>query len=48
MFVRLPQPIKDWLKKTAEENMRTQNAELVLALKEKMKRTENEKSGTTA
>lgn len=38
MRIRLPDDVKDWLKKEARKNLRTQNAELVMALMEKMDR----------
>ncbi len=46
--VLLPIEIKRWLAIQAATNMRSQNSEIILALKEKMERLENEKSGTTA
>lgn len=44
--LRLPDEIKDWLKLSAERNMRSQNAEIVLALKEKMARDANAHLGS--
>lgn len=46
--VLLPIDVKRWLAIEAATNMRSQGAEVVLALKEKMGRQQNEKSGTTA
>lgn len=36
MRIRLPVDVKKWLEKEASRNMRTQNAELVMAIREKM------------
>lgn len=44
MRIRLPVDVKEWLKKEASRNMRTQNAELVMAIREKMA-TAGEKFG---
>ena len=46
--VLLPTDVKRWLAIQAATNLRSQNSEVVLALREKMQRLENEKSGTTA
>jgi len=46
--LRMPPEVKKWVADQAERNMRSQNAEVVLALKEKMERHQNEKSGTSA
>lgn len=46
--ISIPTEIKRWLAIQAATNMRSQSAEIILALKEKMDRTENEKSGTPA
>lgn len=45
MKIRLPKEIKRWLAIEAAKNMRTQSAEVVLALKEKMDRSANSEDG---
>jgi hypothetical protein len=44
----IPLEIKRWLAVEAARNLRSQSAEIVIALREKMERSENEKSGTSA
>ena len=39
MRIRLPADVKRWLEQEADRNMRTQNAELVVAVREKMAAT---------
>ncbi len=34
--IRVPQDVKDWLETQAEKNLRTQGAEIVLAVRAKM------------
>lgn len=46
--IAMPADIKRWLAIEAAKNMRSLSGEILLALREKMDRTENEKSGTTA
>lgn len=41
--LNIPSDVKDWLAEQADKNLRSQTAEIVLALREKMKR-ENEKA----
>jgi hypothetical protein len=36
--LRMPDDVKEWVAHQARENMRSQNAEIVMALKEKMDR----------
>lgn len=36
MRIRLPEDVKDWIEAEAARNMRTQNAEVVIAIREKM------------
>lgn len=43
----IPFEMKRWLAIQAAQNMRSQSAEVLIAIKEKMERSENEKSGTT-
>lgn len=38
MRIRLPEDVKDWIEAQAEVNLRTQNAEIVMAIREQMKR----------
>jgi hypothetical protein len=38
MRIRLPEDVKSWLAKTASKNLRTQNAELVVALQAQMEK----------
>lgn len=45
--INIPPDVKDWLAEQAHKNLRSQTAEIVLALREKMKR-ENEKADATA
>lgn len=44
----IPVDIKDWLENESAKNMRSQSAEILLAIREKMTRQKDEKSGTTA
>jgi hypothetical protein len=37
--VRLPKEIKEWLAESARKNLRTQNSELVVVLRERMEAT---------
>lgn len=37
--LRMPDDVKEWVARQARENMRSQNAEIVMALKEKMDRS---------
>ena len=48
--IAIPLEMKRWLAVEAARNMRSQSAEILLAVREKMDRTENEKAGppTTA
>ena len=47
--LNMPDEIKCWLADQAEMNMRSQNAEVILALKEKMHRqSETKKANATA
>lgn len=48
--VRLPDGMRDSIKEVAAENMRSMNAEIVMAIKERIDRHKNEKAGppTTA
>ncbi len=39
MRIRVPVDVKEWLEKEAARNMRTQNAELVMAVRAKMATT---------
>lgn len=41
--LNIPEEVKAWLSQEAERNMRSQTAEIVLALKEKMGRQQNRK-----
>ncbi len=41
--LRMPSDVKEWLSEKANQNMRSLNAEIVVALKEKM---EKEKAGS--
>ncbi|WP_244512674.1 Arc family DNA-binding protein [Ensifer sp. LC163] len=36
--LRMPDDVKDWVERQAKANMRSQNSEIVVALKEKMER----------
>ena len=36
--LRLPPDVRDWLKEAAQKNLRSQNAEVVLILRERMER----------
>lgn len=36
MRIRVPEDVKDWLKRESAQNLRTQSAEIVFALREKM------------
>ncbi|QPA27241.1 Arc domain-containing protein [Brucella anthropi] len=47
MKIRIPPEIKQWLAVEAARNLRTQNAEVVLALKARMAQ-QNEKSEASA
>lgn len=44
----IPFELKRWLAVEAAKNMRSQSAEVLIALREKMERSENEKSGNPA
>lgn len=46
--IAIPLDMKRWLAVEAAKNMRSQSAEILVAVREKMDRQENEKSGTTA
>ncbi|MCM2440571.1 Arc family DNA-binding protein [Agrobacterium vitis] len=47
--LNIPTDVKAWIAKEATKNMRSQTAEIVLALKEKMKRqAETQKADATA
>ncbi|TDX88472.1 Arc-like DNA binding dprotein [Neorhizobium sp. R1-B] len=37
--LRLPDDVRRWLKASAEQNMRSQNAEITVILREKMQRS---------
>lgn len=41
--VRMPPDVREWLEEAARENLRSLNAEVVLALREKMQRSLVEK-----
>lgn len=41
MRVRVPTEVKEWLAKSAEKNLRTQAAEVVSVLREKMEAEQN-------
>lgn len=43
--LNIPSDVKEWLAGQAEQNMRSQTAEIVLALKEKMSREAETKKG---
>lgn len=43
--LRMPSDIKKWVEQKASQNMRSQNAEIIVVLKEKM---EKEKADATA
>jgi len=43
--VNMPEDVKEWLAKEARQNMRSQTAEIVLALKEKMGRQASMQKG---
>ena len=45
--IALPTDVKRWVAIEAAKSMRSQTAEIILALREKME-AQNEKSGTTA
>jgi len=47
MKIRIPPEIKQWLAREAAKNLRTQNAEVVLALKARIAQ-QNEKSEASA
>ncbi|KAB2692564.1 Arc domain-containing protein [Brucella intermedia] len=47
MKIRIPPEIKQWLAREAARNLRTQNAEVVLALKARIAQ-QNEKSEASA
>ena len=38
MRIRLPDDVKLWLEKSAQSHMRTQNAEIVMALRQQMEK----------
>lgn len=42
MRIRLPVEVKDWLEREAAKNLRTQNSEIVMAIREKMAAAGNE------
>lgn len=47
--LNIPEDVKKWLSDEAEKNLRSQTAEIILALKEKMKRQAlNEKGSVSA
>ena len=46
--IAIPLEIKRWLAIEAAKNMRSQSAEIILAVREKMERFENEKADATA
>lgn len=46
--IAIPLEMKRWLAMEAAKNMRSQSAEILVAVREKMERAQNEKSGTTA
>ena len=46
--ITIPLEMKRWLAMEAAKNMRSQSAEILMAVREKMDRSENEKSGTPA
>lgn len=46
--IAIPLEIKRWVAVEAAKNMRSQSSEILVALREKMERTQNEKSGTPA
>lgn len=46
--ITMPLEMKQWLAVEAARNMRSQSSEVLVAIREKMERTKNEKSGTPA
>lgn len=46
--ISIPLEIKRWIAIEAAKNMRSQSAEILLAVREKMDRQENEKADATA
>lgn len=40
MRIRLPEDVKRWVEDRASQNLRSQNAEIVVALREQMKKAE--------
>lgn len=44
--LNIPDEVKDWLAEQARQNMRSQTAEIVLALKEKMERQHETKTAS--
>lgn len=43
MRIRLPDDVKSWLEAQAQKNLRSQNAEIVLAVREKMQAVAHQK-----
>ncbi|EGP58470.1 hypothetical protein Agau_C101196 [Agrobacterium tumefaciens F2] len=48
MKINLPEDVKRWLETQAAKNLRSQNAEIVLALRAKMKSSETKKADASA
>lgn len=46
--IAIPLEIKRWLAIQAAKNMRSQSSEILVAIRERMQRLENEKSGNPA
>ena len=46
--INLPEDVKRWLETQAAKNLRSQNAEIVLALRAKMKSSETKKADASA
>lgn len=46
--INLPEDVKRWLEMQAAKNLRSQNAEIVLALRAKMKSSETKKADASA
>lgn len=43
--LRLPEDVREWLRASAEHNMRSQNAEITVILREKMQTSETANEG---
>lgn len=40
--IRVPEDVKSWLEKQSIANLRSQNSEIILAIRDRMARTETE------